>query len=145
MGTRAAFWIGDPRNLEDREWLGCIAWDGCPGGDCDTFRHATTEAGFRKAVHALALSRDDFARPDGGWPYPWHDDIFLTDYTYAFFDGEVQLTAFYAGFMTFAEYDAHDGDEAKRDDDPTLRNVPAPAEYDRRQPDSIMIFGAPND
>ena len=138
MGTRAAFWIGDPRDLENREWLGCVAWDGYEWENDTGWAAIRTEQGFRIAVEAVKSERDDFADPaNGGWPFPWTDDIFLTDYTYAFFDGAVHYTTFYAPFMKIGEGVADDCDG----DDKSLRNVPGPSkEWDRSQPDSIMII-----
>ena len=139
MGTRASFWLGDPRDLEHREWLGCVAWDGYDWRDDEDWATFTTEQQFRDAVDIVEKQRDDFADPArGGWPFPWTDDIFLTDYTYAFFDGAVHYTRYYSPFTKIGEKRADDGT-----DDPTMRSVPSPsAKWDRSQPDSIMIFSA---
>lgn len=138
MGTRAAFWMGDPTNLERREWLGCIAWDGYPSAFEELA--ACNEAGFRAAVMRMAVNRDDFATPTRGWPFPWADDVFLTDYTYAFFDGAVQVCCFHRPFMPMAAYLTRDEEtEDETTDDPRHAKVPAPALYDPTQPDSIMI------
>jgi hypothetical protein len=138
MGARAAFWMGDPINLDRREWLGCIAWDGYP----DAFEDLAScnEAGFRAAVMRMAANRKDFAAPAGGWPFPWSDDIFLTDYTYAFFDDAVQVCCFHDPFMPMAQYLARDDDADELTDDPRHVKVPAPAEYNPEQPDSIVIL-----
>jgi hypothetical protein len=43
MGTRAQFFVGNPQDLEHREFLGTVAWDGRPNGDCgDAVREAKT-------------------------------------------------------------------------------------------------------
>lgn len=139
MGTRASFFIGDPTNLDQREWLGCIAWDGYPGS-FSAWAEPRTEAEFRADVATLASERNDFATPTRGFPFPWADDLFLTDYTYAYFDGAVQTCCFHQSFMTVAAYLAQDEDAEQLYDDPHHVKVPAPAAYDRSQPDSIMII-----
>lgn len=145
MGTRAAFWVGDPANLDSREWLGCIAWDGHPENFKD-FTTATTERGWRQRVRNLAAKRNDFVHPARGWPFPWADDIFLTDVTYAFFDGTVHVCWFHKPFQTIVDYFAprpetnEEEEEEEELDDPRHKKVPAPAAYDRTQPDSIMIL-----
>ena len=133
MGTRAAFWLGDPRDLENREWLGCIAWDGHPS-NFPELALIKTEGEFRSFVNLLK-DRKDFASPENGWPFPWADDVFLTDYTYAFIDGELKYTAFYFQ-LRGAPFD----DDFESDDDPSLHGVKAPSPYNPEQPDSIMIF-----
>jgi len=142
MGTRAAFWVGDPRNLDAREWLGCVAWDGYPNNHgFATLLKASTEEEFRNAVAEIEKKRDDFAQPSGGWPFPWTGDIFLTDFTYAFFDGVVQVACFHSGFIPA---DSLDGEmEWPEEEDPTCCNVPSGMNYDRSQPDSIIIIGIP--
>lgn len=136
MGTRAAFWLGDPRDLEHREWLGCVAWDGHEWENDDLWALITTEAQFRDAVSVVKEARDDFADPArGGWPSPWVDDIFLTDYTSAFFDGAVRCAVFHSPFVKVAER-LPDDDV----DDPSMANAPGPStEWDRSQPDSIIV------
>ena len=138
MGTRASFWIGDPRGLEHREWLGCVAWDGYAWESGD-WALITTEVRFRDAVAVVKDARDDFADPAcGGWPFPWTDDIFLTDYTYAFFDGAVHYALFHSPFMRV-------GEELPDDysNDPSMNAVLGPsAERDRSQPDSIRVVWA---
>lgn len=140
MGTRAAFWKGDPRNLKDREWLGCVAFDGYPEG-IEGIEKVTDEKSFLELVNQQSARRD-FASPKRGWPYPWSDDVFLTDFTYAFFDGKLQLSPYHHGFMTVKEYEAYCAADEPEDkpDDHTMQNVPAPGKYDPSQPDSIMIF-----
>lgn len=143
MGTRAAFFIGDPRNVDDREWLGCIAWDGYPEGDCAKLANCATENAFRVAVQSLKDERDDFADPSGGWPFPWDDDLFLTDHTYFFVDGRVWVECG-RQLAEHAKYLAFTNDEAEAfydlPPDPTLEGVPAPKAYDSSQPDSIIIL-----
>ncbi len=135
MGTRASFWIGDPRNIEERKWLGCKAWDGYPSAM--PFGEVKSEADFLLKVQDLS-KEDDFASPEKGWPYPWADDIFMTDYTYAFFDGKVQAAYFHHGFVPFNDLSE---DESEFPENDTLPgDVPAPAPYDNTQPDSIIIL-----
>lgn len=139
MGTRASFWVGNPSDLQKREWLGCVAWDGYPEG-IEGLAAVKSESDFRELVKEQS-KRKDFASPSGGWPYPWTDDIYLTDYTYAWFDGQMQLTAFHQGFMSLAEYEKESKSESEEERRDTLPgNVPAPAAYNPKQPDSIMIF-----
>ena len=87
MGTRALFWVGDPTDLENREWLGSIAFDGYPSGVADLVSVATEDQ-FREYVKGLH-DRRDFAHPGQGFPFPWDDDIFTTDLNYWFKDGTV--------------------------------------------------------
>jgi hypothetical protein len=96
---------------------------------------STTEAEFRAAAEAL---RD--TRPDGGWPYPWADDVFLTDFTYAFLDGETRVSSFHGGFHPASEVTAEGFVWPDEPDDPTTRRIPAPSGYDPSQPDSILIM-----
>lgn len=59
MGTRAAFFVGDARDVENRTWLGCIAWDGYPEGDCSILADAATESAFRALVGRIACYQRD--------------------------------------------------------------------------------------
>ncbi len=93
MGTRADFYVGVGK---DAEWLGSIAWDGYEIEEADDVktpahrvRRAQTEADYRAAVQAFLESRDDATYPKDGWPWPWEDSN-ITDYAYAFVDGEVK-------------------------------------------------------
>jgi len=81
--------------------------------------------------------RNDFADPKKGWPFPWDDDIFLTDYTYAFFDGKLQVACYHHGFVPWekATDEREDWEKAGR----LPGNVEAPKAYDSSQPDSIII------
>jgi len=148
MGTRAAFWIGDPRDKKNRQWLGCVAWDGYPEGLPElTEKIPATEKEFKEVVKEIKKEREDFADPKkGGWPFPWADDIFLTDYTYAFFHDKVYVTVYHRGFVPLEEFlgwsDAKKRKYRKMRDDPTLENVSIDGQWDRRQPDSIIILQA---
>lgn len=140
MGTRAAFWVGNPINLENREWLGCTAYDGYPGGFVDVLADAKTEEEFRKIIEEKIATMDDFSSPkNGGFPFPWSDNIFLTDYTYAFFDGSVKVACFYTDFVDLKMVLEDDKFEFGEDVE-KHSNVPAPADWDRNQPDSIIIL-----
>lgn len=146
MGTRAQFFIGNPEAVESREWLGCVAYDGYVGGDCGEFLSgAKTPESFRAAVKRLAAERDDFTDPEkNSFPFPWANDLFLTDYTYAFFDGRVQVTCFHSGWRdlpeTFDPEIAGDGlwEDLAANELPS--NVKAPTGSGPKGPDSIMLL-----
>lgn len=137
MGTRAAFWIGNPIDLDNREWLGCVAWDGFPE-NFDGFEFCNTEKEFRAAVSGIAEDREDFSHPENGWPFPWDDDVFLTDATYFFKDGQVYGCWYHHKVSTFKEM-LNPKDDDTEENVPAHYKVPAPAKYNRNQPDSIMI------
>lgn len=140
MGTRAAFWVGDPRDIDAREWLGCLSWDGYPDGHGLVLRDVSDESSFRQAVETLARTEaQQFAHPSQGWPFPWEDDVFLTDYTYAWIAGQVMATCFHSGFRPLEDYLR----EVPQDEDnpETLpHDVKAPSSYNPEQPDSILII-----
>lgn len=144
MGTRASFWTGNPTDTDNRILVGCIAWDGYLEGIPEEILTADTEEEYIEHLVTFREERDDFADPDNGWPYPWADNIFITDRTYAFFDGEVHMAHFDAGFVPVSrclEYDRDDPDATDpfRGLDP-LPETPAPSEYNPEQPDSIMVL-----
>lgn len=144
MGTRAIFWIGDPTDLENREWLGCVAFDGYEWLD-KTFVNVFTKRQFTRIINRIKQERDDFADPArGGFPFPWTDDVFLTDVTYAFFNRRVNVCWSHDRFMSIREYlkfEKKHKDDEKIPRDPSHYNVPAPTAYwDRSQPDSIIII-----
>ena len=145
MGTRAAFFIGDFREPEKREWLDCIAWDGCPGG-LPEMCVARSEDEFRLAVEKYS-ERDDFAPPSGPFPFPWMGDLCLTDETYCWHDGRIYCE-FSRRFVPLSEVENIETDEEReavkakypKED---CRGIPAPgAAYDGTAPDSIMIISA---
>ncbi len=151
MGTRAQFFIGNPEDLQNREWLGCVAWDGHPSGDCgDALRGATTPEAFRAGVADIKSQRDDFTDPaTRSWPFPWVTDLYLTDTTFAFFDGKVQATSYHSGWRPLEAFYADDpyGEDHK---DELPRTVPAPVgapgdDSKPRGPDSIMILAVPKE
>ena len=127
--------------------LGCVAWDGHPDGDCgQTLRNVTNPEAFRDAVLKIKASRDDFTDPDKhSFPFPWHDDLFLTDVTYAWFDGAVRATCFHAGWRPlelFFNKNAKPYDDNAADELP--RNVLSPSGNGPSGPDSIMIVRVPS-
>lgn len=147
MGTRAQFFVGDPRDIDNRVYLGCIAFDGYPDGDCKAFAKCDTERKFRNAVKRLASKRRDFSDPAvRSFPFPWKDDLFLTDCTYAWFNDAVQFTWFHRGFVKLADYNSGSGKflKAYYDGADELRSdVPAPSDSDKPAGvDSIMIISA---
>ena len=147
MGTRASFFIGNPQDVAARKWLGCIAFDGYPDGDCEALKSAATEQEFSDAVAVIASNRDDFCDPaKHGFPFPWTGDLFLTDYTYAWFDGQPMMTCFHRGFVGMQAYEDMSEEDRDAFDEQSERlpsNVPAStAEWDRSAPDSIMVVTA---
>ena len=142
MGTRAAFWIGNPVNLKSREWLGCIAWD----GHIENFEELASigsEEEFQTWIEQFSKTRNDFAFPENGWPFPWANDVFLTDVTYAFFNGAVNVCWFHEEFMPLKEYLEFDWEFGEGPAEcPAHKNVPAPSKYNPEQPDSIIIISA---
>ena len=147
MGTRAQFFIGNPENTDGRTWLGCVAWDGYPDGDIGDFlKNVGSEGEFREAVGMIAQKRDDFCDPAvNDFPFPWRDDLFLTDFTYAFFDGKVQATSFHTGWSPLSEHLSADDDwfDAYNDRNELSSSVPAPLSTGKPSgPDSIMIISA---
>jgi len=148
MGTRAQFFVGDPQDIENREWLGCIAWDGYPDGDCNILAEAKNADEFRALVKQLAETRDDFCDPAKfGFPFPWKDNLFLTDCTYAFLDGETKFTYFHNGFVSINAYLSGD-DEFRGSYNEGLErlpsNVPAPSGTGKAGgPDSIIVVSVP--
>jgi hypothetical protein len=97
-----------------------------------------------------------FARPGEGWPYPWADDIFLTDFTYAFLDGKSQFWPDYgpprllsSDIEVSAAWDAFYNDEGPEPEDdyigsnhpkrdPGTINCPAPEPYTRTTKDGFL-------
>lgn len=145
MGTRAQFFIGNPHTgLDGRKWLGCIAFDGYPDGDCSTLNGSHNEDDFERRVKTLAGTRDDWCDPvKHGFPFPWTDDLFLTDYTYAFFDGAVYMTNFHSGWIRLEDFLGDQAAAEAYDIEPDRlpSDVPAPTVVqDTSAPDSIMIL-----
>lgn len=146
MGTRAAFFVGDFRDVNSREWLGCVAWDGYPDG-LPEMCEAKTEEEFRAAI-AEYSTRDDFASPDGPFPYPWNDDLCLTDCVYTWHGDQIwfEFDRRFVPLSRFLEVeDCEDGAEKLADEYPVrdCLNIPAPGKpYDGSAPDSIMIVKA---
>lgn len=148
MGTRASFWTGDPTDEEERTWLGCIAWDGYPDGQPkDVVRSSGSKDEYLENVQEMAEDASSFADPSGGWPFPWDDDIFVTDFTYAWFSEGVQIAAGHSGFLPADKLRKimRQIQRKERSGSPfaeagKLESAPAPEDYDRSQPDSIMMI-----
>jgi len=149
MGTRASFWIGDPRDLETRKWLGCIHADGfvetqvrkgLPTGECGAERFESW------VISAHSRCRIFTSPEEGVWPYSWDHDIFLTDRTYFWKDDRIYVVCFHSITRTVPELIAHNKDYSEWDeddnstweeepnspDDPTTSNIPAP--FPSREP-----------
>lgn len=139
MGTRAQFFVGNPEDIEGRKWLGCLAFDGHPENFSDLAK-ATTPDGFEAYVGVGPGKEDDFTHPARhDYPFPWDDDLFLTDYTYAFFDGRAQVTCFHGGWR---DLDTLKGNPDPWGDSPDElpANVPAPRREGKKPgPDSILV------
>lgn len=103
MGTRSDFYIG---RGESAEWIGSIAWDGYPSGINQLILRAKTAKTFRKHVAAMAESRDDFTKPEQGWPWPWSDSK-TSDYAYAFDGDQVYMSCFGSTWKSYTEYVAN--------------------------------------
>ena len=150
MGTRAAFFIGDPCDLNNREYIGSFHWDGYPDAVIEDLQ-IPTEGAIESAevfIQRLArvATRHDWAPASGGFPYPWADDLFLTDCVYAFFDSKVWYTDGYHDWIEFNEdveerlAIIYESDE----DRPTGRldkfaDVPSPGEYDGKMAGMIVV------
>ncbi len=108
MGTRADFYVGRGANAE---WLGSIAWDGYPAGVDELVIQAMSERQYRAVLAKFAESRDDWTKPEDGWPWPWEDSG-GTDYAYTWDGGpEVLASAYGQGWW------AARGDEPEYDED----------------------------
>ncbi len=61
MGTRAQFFIGNPSDLASRVWLGCVAFDGYPDGDCgEALVKAKSQEDFTAAVARITTGKFGF-------------------------------------------------------------------------------------
>lgn len=147
MRTRAQFFLGDPSDVDTRMYLGCIAWDGYPSNDviAEYLSDLIDENDFIKGVKAIGIECEDFSDPlKEAWPFPWVDDLYLTDYTYAFFDGRAQVTCFHYGWRDLQEI-FETGKEPWDNENPKNElpsNVPGPV--NKSLPagkDSIMVVG----
>ncbi|HET6610148.1 MAG TPA: hypothetical protein VFG62_26020 [Rhodopila sp.] len=145
MGTRAQFFIGDPQDIQGRVWLGTVGWDGYPDGDMAPLADCSTEQRFREVLNDIVSKRRDYCDPNtNDFPFPWKDDLFLTDCTYAFRDGAVYFNYFHSRPMPMAEYLGMTEEqlEAYREGGDFLpRNVLAPLNVGAPPgPDSIMFI-----
>jgi hypothetical protein len=147
MGTRAQFFIGNPENVETRVWLGCVAWDGYPDGDLEPLRACQSEQEFRDAIAKVAATRNDFCDPTkNGFPFPWVDDLFLTDVTYAWINDATMITCYHRGWIKMTDYlDDERARELYHAQPKQLPyNTPSPSKtWDRSGPDSIMLLSVP--
>ena len=113
MGTRADFYIGRGKSAE---WIGSIAWDGYPDGrDIQrliTGSQLTRSLGsdFRATVNTVMGKRDDFTRPEEGWPWPWGTSH-TTDYAYAWDKGEIWCSCFGHEWQRLEDWDGDAEDE----------------------------------
>jgi hypothetical protein len=115
MGTRADFYIGEGK---EAKWMGSIAWDGYQWDNNDNeLVRCKTEGDFVKFMSSLE-ERDDFTKPEQGWPWPW-DDSKTTDYAYCFCDGEIRV------FVSGRPVSKEDSDEELSDkqDFPNMRSI----------------------
>ena len=136
MGTRADFYIGRGK---DAEWLGSTAWDGYPEGamEEEAWFRASSKMAYKAAVLNMLDSRDDATKPEDGWPWPWEDSG-MTDYAYAFDDGQVWFTLCedyphekWCSVSHYLEHKARgtedelkpDGDECEHPDMSAVQNV----------------------
>lgn len=143
MGTRAQFFIGNPEDVETRQWLGCVAWDGYPDGDIGRLLSGCgSPAVFVDGVNAIKASRRDFCDPaKHDFPFPWKDDLFLTDFTYAFIDGRVKVTCFHHGWRDLSQVLGDTEAEHWSDENELPGNVQAPSKTGKPDgPDSIIVL-----
>lgn len=83
MGTSAQFFINNPCDLVERKWLGCVRNDGDPEGPLNALVGVNTEQEFRDVIESLMGDRHDYTEPTRHrFPFPWEDDLFMTDFTY---------------------------------------------------------------
>lgn len=83
MGTRVCAWIGNPHDYDNREYLGSLAYDGY--NIPPLVAEATSAEEFRRIWLRYARQHDHFCPPERQFPFPWADDIFITDITVAWF------------------------------------------------------------
>lgn len=101
MSTRAFFWVGDPRDKEKRQFLGYKHCDAYPGG-LPELGEVETEADFVSVVEEYK-EWGDFTT-EGFTPKMLEaNDIMKPDYTYAFFNGTVQVAHYDSGFVPFKQ------------------------------------------
>lgn len=146
MGTRAQFFIGNPCDVEKRKWLGCVAWDGYPDGDLNSLKDCTDEQSFIETLSSIMENRSDFCDPNKhDFPFPWLDDVFLTDCTYAFYDGKVIFNSFHNKPVEMKAYMNMSDEELDLIKDVLPRNIKASRNIGKEKgPDSIMIISATN-
>lgn len=140
MGTRAAFFIGNPTNVGDRKYIGAFHWDGFPQEVHDSLGVIESEDDFVSALSAHVKTRDDWVPSEDGFPYPWANNLFLTDYVYAFFDGKLQFTGGYAPWCELNDAGIKKSDEEEYEVRlPEFKDVSAPGEFNGNF-DSVLIL-----
>ena len=103
MGTRAAFFIGDPCDFENREYIGSFHWDGHAECVLEELGVVKSPEEFIDSLSKEIACRDDWCPATSGWPYPWKDDLFLTDMVYAFFNDKMWYTDGYHDWVELTE------------------------------------------
>jgi hypothetical protein len=88
MGTRAQAFIGSPHDYENRRYLGSVGFDGYVFPEMLSKARSAEE--FEKIWFDEVIGRRDFCPPDRPYPFPWADDIFVSDITLAWFAPEGQ-------------------------------------------------------
>ena len=143
MGTRADFYIGRGKGAE---WLGSIAWDGDAGsvlvhnGVATALSKAADADAFKAAVVAEHADKQDFTRPEQGWPWPWEDSR-TTDYAYAFDEGQVWMSNFGHRWLTVAEAIAGvDDDVPNKVEFPNMKERQNVTLGERS---GVLVFGIP--
>lgn len=83
MGTRAQVFVGNPHDYENRRYLGSVAWDGYEFPAM--LAKAKTAEEFEWLWLDAVSGRDDYCPPSKPYPFPWDQDIFISDITVAWF------------------------------------------------------------
>jgi hypothetical protein len=166
MGTCAAFWVGVPLTTQTHTGimhytpnilLGCVAWDGHPE-NFPELKGITGEQAFRRAVRENIAIRDDWTPGRHGFPFPWRDDLFLTDFNYIYSRrpnlrrGAVFASCYRSGLVPFDDaYDwcvsgdrVEDNNPFRRADDALPKDFPVRVGQCKpgRGKDSIIILRA---
>lgn len=87
--SRASFWIGDPSIISERQYLGCIGFNGNPEDeDLLELQIIKTPQEFIDFVTKVLVPRKDYSPPENGWPFSHFEN---TGYTYIFMDGKIEV------------------------------------------------------
>lgn len=111
MGTRVCAWIGNPHDYENREYLGSLGYDGY--NIPPLVAKAKSAEDFRRIWLKYAEEQHHFCTPDRPFPFPWADDIFITDITVAWFapdghsEGAYRDASMYRGMSDHVKWEAH--------------------------------------